>query len=65
MLIQRIEYQCNYASDSSLFEDTKSSLSDTIIDAMKYYSIVEEQDEVYSSHIIAILDPPIGNTVCE
>lgn len=58
MLIQRIEYQCNYASDSSAFEDTKSSLSNTLIDAMKYYSIVKEQDEIYSSQVVAILDSP-------
>ena len=36
MLIQRIEYQCNYASESSTFEDSKSSLGNTLIDDMKY-----------------------------
>ena len=56
MLIQRIEYQCNYASESSTFEDSKSSLRNTLIDAMKYYSIIDEPNEVYSSHIIAVLE---------
>ena len=56
MLIQRIEYQCNYASESSTFEDSKSSLGNTLIDAMKYYSIIDEPNEVYSSHIIAVLE---------
>ncbi len=56
MLIQRIEYQCNYASDSSTFEDSKSSMNNTLIDAMKYYSIVDEPSKVYSSKVVAILD---------
>lgn len=56
MLIQRIEYQCNYASESSTFEDSKSSLGNTLIDAMKYYSIIDEPNEVYSSPIIAVLE---------
>ena len=56
MLVQRIEYQCNYASESSTFEDSKSGLGDTLIDAMKYYSIIDEPNEVYSSHIIAVLE---------
>ena len=56
MLIQRIEYQCNYASESSTFEDSKSSLGNTLIEAMKYYSIIDEPNEVYSSHIIAVLE---------
>ena len=56
MLVQRIEYQCNYASDSSIFEDSKSGMNNTLIDAMKYYSIVDEPDIVYSPKIIAILD---------
>ena len=56
MLIQRIEYQCSYASESSSFEDSKSSLGNTLIDAMKYYSIIDEPNEVYSSHIIAVLE---------
>lgn len=56
VLIQRIEYQCNYASENSTFEDSKSSLGNTLIDAMKYYSIIDEPDEVYSSKVIAVLD---------
>ena len=56
MLIQRIEYQCNYASESSTFEDSKSSLGNTLIDAMKYFSIIDEPNVVYSSHIIAVLE---------
>ena len=56
MLIQRIEYQCNYASDSLTFEDSKSSINNTLIDAMKYYGIVDEPSKVYSSKVIAILD---------
>lgn len=56
MLIQRIEYQCNYASDSSTFEDSKSSVNNTLIEAMKYYSIVDEPSKVYSSKGIAIID---------
>ncbi len=55
MLIQRIKYQCNYASESSTVEDSKSSLGNTLIEAMKYYSIIDEPNEVYSSHIIAVL----------
>lgn len=56
MLIQRIEYQCNYASECSTFEDSRSSLGNTLIDAMKYYSIIDEPNAVYSSHIIAVLE---------
>ena len=56
MLIQRIEYQCNYVSESSTFEDSKSSLGNTLIDAMKYYSIIDEPDKLYFSPIIAVLE---------
>lgn len=52
MLVQRIEYQCNYASESLAFENSRSSLENTLIDVMKYYSIIEEPDEVYSFPII-------------
>ena len=34
----------------------KSSLGNTLIEAMKYYSIIDEPNEVYSSHIIAVLE---------
>ena len=58
VLVQRIDFQCNYASESSSFEDSTSSICNTLIDAMKYYSIIEEPDEVYSSPILAVLDSP-------
>lgn len=57
MLIQRIEYQCNYSSRSSTFENSKSSECNTLIEAMKNHCVVEEPVVVYSSPELEILEP--------
>ena len=57
MLVQRIEYQCNYSSKSSTIEDSKSSECNTLIEAMKNHSIVEEPVVVYSSPEVELFEP--------
>ena len=52
MLVQRIDYQCNNAFDSSPVEDSKSDMYYTLIDVMKDYSLILETDAVYSSCVI-------------
>lgn len=59
MLVQRIEYQCNYSSDSLSSESNKSSLQNTLIEAMKYYSIINETEKFFPSNIVAVIDFPI------
>lgn len=56
MLVQRIEYQCNYASESMKFEDSKTSLPNMLIDVMKCYSIIVEPNVVYSSQPVTTLN---------
>ncbi len=58
MLVQRREYICNYSSISLTNENNKTCLPDTLIDIMKNYRIVKDENKVYSSHIVAILDSP-------
>ena len=58
MLVQRIEYKCNYHSDSLTFGNSKSSSPTALIEAMKYYSIVEESAQVFPSQVVAVLTHP-------
>ena len=53
MLIQRIEYQCNYSSRSSTFENSKSSECNTLIEAMKNHCVVEEPVVVYEKRYLS------------
>ena len=58
MLIQRYEYNSNsaYATDYSTGETCPSSIPETLFEAMKTFSILIEDEIVFSSPIVAIAD---------